>query len=152
MLDIVPSCSLVQYQGNIMMQPRENGKNSNFRPNLEPPKFFSWVLLLLTVKQCSKLSSYAISSKTNKQNLKNDKNLILGHIRAKFAPPPPPHFFAILPLLVTDIVPSYHSMQFKEKLMNQTWENNKKPNFGPDFGLFDPHWSPKNFFWQVHLD
>ena len=121
MLDIVPSCSLVQYQGNIMMQPRENGKNSNFRPNLEPPKFFSWVLLLLTVKQCSKLSSYAISSKTNKQNLKNDKTLILGHIRAKFAPPPPlPHFFAILPLLVTDIVPSYHSMQFKEKLMNQT--------------------------------
>ena len=28
-------------------------------------------------------------------------------------------------------------MQFKGKLMNQTWENGKKLNFGPDFGLFD---------------
>ena len=27
-------------------------------------------------------------------------------------------------------------MQFKGKLLNQTWENDKKkPNFGPDFGL-----------------
>ena len=25
-------------------------------------------------------------------------------------------------------------MQFKEKLMKQTWENGKKPNFGPNFG------------------
>ena len=30
-------------------------------------------------------------------------------------------------------------MQFKEKLMNQTWQNGKKPNFGPDFGLFGPN-------------
>ena len=29
-------------------------------------------------------------------------------------------------------------MQFKGKLMNQTWENGKKANFGPDFGLFGP--------------
>ena len=27
--------------------------------------------------------------------------------------------------------------------MNQTWENNKKPNFGPDFGLFGPNLGPK---------
>ena len=40
MLDIVPNCNLVQYQGNIMMQPWENGKNSNFGPNLVPPKIF----------------------------------------------------------------------------------------------------------------
>ena len=30
-------------------------------------------------------------------------------------------------------------MHFKGKLMNQTWENNKKPNFEPDFGLFGPN-------------
>ena len=29
--------------------------------------------------------------------------------------------------------------------MNQAWENNKKPNFGPDFGLFGPNWAPKIF-------
>ena len=29
--------------------------------------------------------------------------------------------------------------------MNQTWENNKEPNFGPNFGLFDPNLGPKNF-------
>ena len=23
--------------------------------------------------------------------------------------------------------------------MNQTWENDKTPNFGPNFGLFAPH-------------
>ena len=25
-------------------------------------------------------------------------------------------------------------MQYKRKLVNQTWENSKKPSFGPDFG------------------
>ena len=35
-------------------------------------------------------------------------------------------------------------MQFKGKLMNQTWENGKKPNLGSDFGLFDPNVGPQN--------
>ena len=30
-----------------------------------------------------------------------------------------------------DIVASYHCMQFQGQLMNQTWENGKKPSFGP---------------------
>ena len=37
MLDIVPSCNLVQYQGKLMMQTLENGE----KPNFGPPKFFS---------------------------------------------------------------------------------------------------------------
>ena len=41
-----------------------------------------------------------------------------------------------------DNVPSYHPMQFLGKLMNQTSENGKKPNFGPDFGLFGPKLGP----------
>ena len=34
--DIPPSWNLVHYQGKLMMQPWENGKNPNFRPNLGP--------------------------------------------------------------------------------------------------------------------
>ena len=30
--------------------------------------------------------------------------------------------------------------------MNQTWKKDKKPNFGPDFGLFDPNLGPQTFF------
>ena len=41
-----------------------------------------------------------------------------------------------------DIVPSYHPMQCTGKLMNETWENDKQPNFGPDLGLF---WSKFDF-------
>ena len=29
--------------------------------------------------------------------------------------------------------------------MNRTWENGKKPNFGPDFGLPGPNLDPQNF-------
>ena len=37
-----------------------------------------------------------------------------------------------------DIVASFHYMQFQGKLMNQTWENEKK-SFWPDFGPFCPN-------------
>ena len=30
--------------------------------------------------------------------------------------------------------------------MNQTWENDKKPSFKPDFGLFAQNLGPKIFF------
>ena len=42
-------------------------------------------------------------------------------------------------------------MQFKGKLMHQTWGNGKKPNFGPDFSLFDPNFGPKIFFIVFYL-
>ena len=132
MLDIVPSCNLVQYQGKLMMQPWENGKNPDFRPNLRLQNFFSWVLPLLVVRQYSKLSSYAISRKTNEQNLKYTWN--------KFDPSPPPKN-----LFGSDVVPSYHPMQGERKLINEAWENEKKPSFGwstwPKFG-------PPIFFWK----
>ena len=70
MLDIVPGCNLVQYQGNIIMQPCENGKNPNIWPDLGPLKFFSWALAPLVVRQYPKLTSYAVSGKTNEPNLK----------------------------------------------------------------------------------
>ena len=42
-------------------------------------------------------------------------------------------------------------MQFKKKLKNQTWENHKKPNFGPDFGLSSPNVGPQFFFGKIYL-
>ena len=42
-------------------------------------------------------------------------------------------------------------MQFKGKLMNEIWENGKKLNFGPDFGLFDPNLGLSFFFQVLHL-
>ena len=41
-----------------------------------------------------------------------------------------------------DINASYHLMQFQEKLMNQTWENNWNPSFGSNFGPFFPKFGP----------
>ena len=43
MLDIVPSCNPVQYQGKLMIQSWQYGK----KPNIGPPELFSWVLSLL---------------------------------------------------------------------------------------------------------
>ena len=40
---------------------------------------------------------------------------------------------------------------FKGKLMKQIWENDKKTNFGPDFGLFWPKFGPKIFFRGFYL-
>ena len=37
-------------------------------------------------------------------------------------------------------------MQYLGKLMNQTWENGKKINFGPNFGLFGPKLGLQIFF------
>ena len=55
-----------------------------------------------------------------------------------------PYFFSIfffllrvLPLLVVRHCSKLYPTQFKGKLINQTWENIKKPNFRPDF---DPFW------------
>ena len=53
-----------------MMQLLENGKNRNFGPSFYPPKFLPWVLPLLVVKQCSKLSSYEFPEKLMDQTLR----------------------------------------------------------------------------------
>ena len=47
-----------------------------------------------------------------------------------------------------DVVASYRCMQFKGKLMNWTWENGKKSNFGPDFGSFGLNFGHHIFFFK----
>ena len=65
----------LQYQQKLMMLPWENDKILISDSICSPPSpsfpiFFSWVLPLQVVRQCFKLSSYAISKKTNEPNLK----------------------------------------------------------------------------------
>ena len=50
-----------------------------------------------------------------------------------------------------DIVASYHWMQFQGKILNQTWENDKKPSFGTDFGPFGWNLGPKHFIHIFYL-
>ena len=84
------SCNLLQYQGKLMMQPWKNDKNTHFGPN-----FFSWILPLLVVRHCSKLSSYAIWRKTNERNLRKWQKTNFGPDFGLFDPnlSPPPFFF-----------------------------------------------------------
>ena len=42
-----------------------------------------------------------------------------------------------------NIIVSYNCIQYQGKLMNQTWENGRKPSFAPDFG---PNLVPIFFF------
>ena len=108
------------------------------------PKFSSWVLPLLDVIHCCKLSLYPISRKTNEPNLrKSQKNP--PSFCPEFSPFGPnlgPKFFFRRFYLyqMLDIVASYHCMQFEGKLKNQTWENGeKKPSFGSNFGPSRPN-------------
>ena len=67
----------MQFKEKLMSQTSENGKKTNFGhgivlslPKIGPQNVFSWVLPLLDVIQCWKLSLYANSRKTNEANLK----------------------------------------------------------------------------------
>ena len=74
---IIASYHCLQFQGKLMNQTWENGKKPSFSPNFGPfgqnmgPKFFLlWILPLLDLKYCCKLSLHVVSRKTNEQNLR----------------------------------------------------------------------------------
>ena len=69
------------------------------------------------------------------------KKLVLGPILA------PKMFRGFNLYRMLDIVASYYCKQFQAKLMNQTWENGKKPSFGTHIGPF----GPKNLFCEFYL-
>ena len=64
----------MQFQQKLINQTKPNSKKPNYKPNLAclaqigPPKLFLKVLTLLDVRDCSKLSLYAISRKTDDPN------------------------------------------------------------------------------------
>ena len=58
----------------------------------------------------------------------------------------PPNFFYGFYFYMLDIVASYDCMQFQGKLMNQTWENGRKPSFRTNFCHFGPNLGPQIFF------
>ena len=64
---------------------------------------------------------------------------------------PKNYFYSFYFCYMLDINASYHCMQFQGKLMNQTWENDKKPNSGPDYGPFAENLGAKTFFRGFYL-
>ena len=83
-----------------------------------------------------------------KKAIENIKKPNLGPDFGLFTPKlePPKIFLQFYFHQLLTIVSSYYRMQFKVKLVNEAWENDKKPNFGPDFGPFAPKLSSQNFF------
>ena len=81
------------------------------------------------------------------QTLENYEKPKFGPDFGAFSPIWAPKFFRELYVYwYIDIVPIYHLMQFPGKLMNRTWENGEKPNFGHNFGPFSPNLGPQSFF------
>ena len=77
------------------------------------------------------------------------KKLILGLIWVRFGPNlVPKKFFCRFYLYqISNIVASYHCMQFQGKLMNQTWEQGKKNLVsGPILDPLAQIWALKIFF------
>ena len=140
-----------------MKQTRGNG---NKKLNLEPVLaclaqiwyskfFFLWALPLIDVIHCCKLSLHAISRKTNEPNFKKWQKKpsfrpILVPLTQMWAPKI--IFYGLYLYSMLGFNASYHCMQFQGKLINQPWENGRKPSFRPDFGPFWPKFGPQNFF------
>ena len=119
-----------------------------FLASFDPQNIFMWVLPLLDVRHCCKLSSYPISRKINEPKLRKwPKNLVLGLILA-----PSAHIWAQKLFFVNfTFTRSYTLLQaiivyeLNEKLMNQTSENRRKLYV---LGLILTHFAK---FWTVNF-
>ena len=105
------------------------------------PKIFSWVLPLLDVKHCCKLSAYKTSGKTNKSNLKKWQKTYFG---TQFWPlwhkfEPPKNFSRVLTLLDVEHCCKLSLYGISKKTNESKLKNGKKPSFRSDFGPFDPN-------------
>ena len=132
MLDIVPSCNPMQYQGKLMIQTWENGENVILGPILAclariwAPDLFSWVLPLLDVRYRRKLSSSAISKKTyDAKSRKYQKTSFWAWFRSVAPKFGPPNFFVSKIWLrqSLDMMVRYYHVQYQKNLMLKSWEN-----------------------------
>ena len=111
-------------------------------------KFFSWILFLLHVRHCCKLSCMQYQGKLMNQTWENCKKT---SFRTDFGPFGPNLDLKIFHKFYLDyvvgIIASYHCMYFQEELMNQTWENGKNLVSGSILAKF----GPQKFFSQISL-
>ena len=118
------------------------------------PKFLSWILPLLDVLHCYKLSLYAISRKTNEPNLTKWQKTLF---RTRFWPPwpkfrPPQFFLWIFPLL--DVIHcgklSLYVISRKTNEPNlRKWQ--KMPFRTPFWPIWPKFWLPNFFFFFKNL-
>ena len=96
---------------------------------------------------CCELSLYAILRETNEKNWKKRQKIISRSDFGSFGPnlSPNNYFRGFYNYQMLDIIASYQCMQFQGKIMNQTWENGKKPSLRPDFVQISPN-SGRHFF------
>ena len=111
-----------------------------------PPQIFLGVFPLLDVRHHRKLSLYAISRKTYDPNSRKWRKFLFwtwfSPLWLKFGL----RNVFLFSNQYLDNVPSYYLMQFKGKIINQTWENSEKSNFGLAFWAFHPNLGPSIFF------
>ena len=88
------------------------------------PQFYLFILPLLDVRHCCKLSLCAISGKTNKPNMRKWQKPIFRPNFGPFGLKSGHHFFSLKIWLCQslDIMVSYHRVQYQKKLMIQSWE------------------------------
>ena len=117
----------MQFQEKLMNQTWENDKKPSCQPNFDPfgqnlgsKKFFWWILPLVDVRHCCKLSLYAISRKTNEPNLKkSQKKLVSSPILTHLAQIRAASFLFFFSKIwlcqSSDIMVSYHHVQYQKK-------------------------------------
>ena len=111
----------ITQQASLTGRPTTLEQKRSLQPQFAPvrpwfgPQIIFEVSALLDVRHCPKLQSCATSRKANDAYLKNSKN---PYFEPNFGPPK--FFFREFYLYQLHIVRSYHPIQFKGKLMNQT--------------------------------
>ena len=113
-----------------------------------PQNVFLEVIALLDVRYCPKLQSCAISRKNNDASLRKQQKTPnfwpnLGPLKL---------FSWVLPLLVYRQCSKLSSYAIFRKTNDPNLKNDKKANFGPNFGPFGPNLGHQIFFLRVlHL-
>ena len=113
-------------------------------------KIFPWILPLLDVRRCCKLSLYAISRKTNEKNLRKwQKTLFQAWFWLLWPKFGPKNFFSwILSLLDVRHCCKLSAYVISGKTKEQYLRKWQRPSFGSNFGPLGPnsgcHFFPKN--------
>ena len=141
MLDNVPGCNLVQYQGKLIIQPWKNGQNPNSTPNLRLPKFFSYrFYLCLKLDKVPKYHHMQFIEKLMHQTWENCKKT---NFRSDFG---------LLPLLVVRHHSKLSSYAIQRKTIGPNLRKKQKKLIWAWFWpVYTKNWSQKLFSWVLPL-